>query len=108
MLTYCDISVAIILTVSFCRKCLEEWMQHLLEDGAGSKSRQKSRESRMQGNTNFTKSHKFLFLEALRLYNKSIIEAPHKSEELSIALGNRSAILFELKNYEVIDPCLHL
>lgn len=39
--------------------------------------------------------------EALRYYSGSIAAAPVDSEELALAFGNRSAILFRLQKYEL-------
>ena len=39
--------------------------------------------------------------EALECYTKSIAFAPDRSEELALAFGNRSAVLYRLQKYEL-------
>lgn len=62
------------------------------------KSAKKSEELRTLGNEKFKQGDDET---SLKLYTESIIHAPHGSSELSLALGNRSAVLFRLQQYEV-------
>ncbi|KAK7072872.1 hypothetical protein SK128_011166 [Halocaridina rubra] len=80
------------------------------------KSKEDSEKFRKEGNKAFEKKNRS---EALKLYNKSIVNAPHpplrigddiqadsqqkpdyETEALSLAYANRSAVLFELQQYE--------
>lgn len=59
-------------------------------------------EYRKQGNQYFSLKNRN-YVKALELYNQSICFAEAKSEDISIAYANRSAIYFEWKKY---DSCL--
>lgn len=63
------------------------------------KSSKKADELRKLGNEKFKSGYDEM---CLKLYTESIIHAPHRSEELSLALGNRSAVLFRLQQFEVM------
>uniref|UniRef100_T1GUG9 MYND-type domain-containing protein n=1 Tax=Megaselia scalaris TaxID=36166 RepID=T1GUG9_MEGSC len=52
-----------------------------------------------EGNENFSLKSRNYF-RALELYNKSICYSLSDSENISIGYANRSAVLFELKNYQ--------
>lgn len=62
------------------------------------KNNPKSLALRNEGSKCFSKKK---YINALRLYNESICFATENSEELSIAYANRSAVYFELKEYEL-------
>ncbi|XP_063696193.1 SET and MYND domain-containing protein 4-like [Culicoides brevitarsis] len=51
-----------------------------------------------QGNIEFKQSR---WNAALDFYNKSVVYMPARTPELAIALGNRSAVLFKLKEYQL-------
>lgn len=61
------------------------------------KSSKKADELRKLGNEKFKSGYDEM---SLKLYTESIINAPHESVELSLALGNRSAVLFRLQQFE--------
>ncbi|XP_028041143.1 SET and MYND domain-containing protein 4 [Bombyx mandarina] len=56
---------------------------------------------RNQGNLFFKATQNY---EALQFYNLSLIHAPLGTESYSLALANRSAVLFSMKQY---DECIH-
>lgn len=64
-----------------------------------SKSNEQSIAFRKEGNENFSLKSRNYF-RALELYNKSICYSLSDSENISIGYANRSAVLFELKNYQ--------
>lgn len=64
------------------------------------KNNQKSKEFREQGNEHFSKKVKSEYINALRLYNKSICYAKNGSKELALGYSNRSAVYFELKMFK--------
>ncbi|XP_069701173.1 SET and MYND domain-containing protein 4-like isoform X2 [Periplaneta americana] len=76
---------------------LLEWMKYTLNRSDYEKSSLKASEFRTQGNSVFRKQD---ITGSLALYTKSVIHAPPKSEELSLALANRSAALFHLEEYK--------
>ena len=63
-----------------------------------SKSAEKSLQFKQEGNRLFASKQNNLALEA---YNKAVSHAPQsehfKGEELSLALANRSAVLYQMK-----------
>ena len=62
------------------------------------KSSEDSIKYRTQGNEKFKARQDE---HSLHLYSKSILVAPLNSEEYAVSLGNRSAVLFEMKLFEV-------
>lgn len=91
--TSCDSSPA------WHRKELSEWIGKVLEKvPSESKCLKKSQELRNLGNVKFKQGDDET---SLKLYTESIIHAPHGSAELSLALGNRSAVLYRSQQYEV-------
>lgn len=67
-----------------------------------SKSSECSVKARREGNLLFLKNDHSpqVHEEIFRLYCKSIALAPNESEELALAYGNRSALLYHLQKYE--------
>lgn len=53
---------------------------------------------RAKGNTLYKDKN---YTKALHLYNLSITRAPRDSVEFGLALGNRSAVFYDLKMYKV-------
>ena len=56
----------------------------------------KAEESRMLRNKGNSAYGKKQFLAALAHYSQSILQAPLKSREAALSLGNRSAVFFEM------------
>jgi len=66
----------------------------------GDKDEEKSKRSRDLGNKNFQKK---VHEEAIRYYTEAVLLGPiegGKGREAALALGNRSVVLFTLKDYE--------
>lgn len=68
------------------------------------KSAQQSTDYREKGNAAYSSRNDQL---ALSLYNQAVRYAPSYSKELSLALGNRSAVLFNLKYYQLALDDIH-
>ena len=68
------------------------------------KSVQQSNDYRDKGNAAYSSRDDRL---ALSLYNQAVRFAPSYSRELSLALGNRSAVLFNLKQYQLALDDIH-
>lgn len=68
------------------------------------KTTEESKRLRDLGNQKYAKAD---VEGSLKLYTESIICAPHSSREMLLALGNRSAASFRLRNYEV-STTIHL
>ena len=81
---------------------LEIWLQTHTKKFTYNKSASLSTKSRKKGNLFYAQdSHsKDEHIEIFKLYCKSILYAPFESEELILAFGNRSALLFHLKKYK--------
>ncbi|KAK7604157.1 hypothetical protein V9T40_004430 [Parthenolecanium corni] len=74
------------------------WMEtHQSEKQSAGKSLEESKRLRDLGNLKYAKAD---VKGSLKLYTESIICAPHGSRELFLALGNRSAASFRLRNYK--------
>ena len=74
-----------------------------LNETTNSKNKTDSSSFRSEGNCLFTTSkniNPWIKEEILELYSTSIAFAPNDSNELALAYGNRSALLFHLKDYE--------
>lgn len=63
------------------------------------KSATRASNFRVQGNKKF---QKYDDAGSLVCYTQSVVNAPRDSEELSLALANRSAALFHLDAYQVL------
>jgi len=89
-----------LFTVAFyvCRSKLLKWMDRYLQLSNIAKSSEDSIKYRTQGNEKFKARQDE---HSLHLYSKSILVAPLNSEEYAVSLGNRSAVLFEMKLFEV-------
>lgn len=68
------------------------------------KCAKKSSEYREKGNEAYASNNNHL---ALTLYNEAVRYAPSHSRELSLAFGNRSATLFNLKEYHLASQDVH-
>lgn len=80
------------------------WMEtHQSEKQSAGKSLEESKRLRDLGNLKYAKAD---VKGSLKLYTESIICAPHGSRELFLALGNRSAASFRLRNYKVETTCI--
>jgi hypothetical protein len=93
-----------------CRKRLLDWIKFTHSNAKWMKSAAVASELRIQGNEKF-KEHDNT--GSLILYTESVVHAPRGSEELSLALANRSAALFHLGAYQVLTliicwVCLYL
>lgn len=66
------------------------------------KNSESSIQARKEGNLLFCKNDHSsqIHEEIFRLYCKSIALAPNESEELALAYGNRSALLYHLQKYK--------
>ncbi|KAJ9586076.1 hypothetical protein L9F63_020273, partial [Diploptera punctata] len=73
-------------------------MNHLLNASKWKKSISQASSLRLQGNTKYQQRND---AQSLTLYTESIIHAPKDSEELSMALANRSAVLYHMKSYQL-------
>lgn len=72
------------------------------------KSNVNSKKFREAGNKLFIKGFKFMY-EAMQLYNQALCMAePGDGDELSIAYANRSAVLFEWKQYDLCRDNIEL
>ncbi|KOB70912.1 Retinol dehydratase [Operophtera brumata] len=73
------------------------------------KSKTKSIDHRNKGDEHYKAGKK---RDALILYNKALAFAPNDSEEMMLAYGNRSAVMFNIRNYTAcrldINTCLSL
>uniref|UniRef100_A0A1B6BYA9 Protein-lysine N-methyltransferase SMYD4 n=1 Tax=Clastoptera arizonana TaxID=38151 RepID=A0A1B6BYA9_9HEMI len=79
---------------NFNKEYLIEWMNECLQEATNQlKSGYESCAFREQGNLFYKRGKD---KESLELYNKSVIAAPYESEEMALALGNRSAVLKRL------------
>lgn len=75
----------------FYSSYLEEWLIKKVKQEE--KSSSKSVEVRLCGNKFYQKGKD---CEALKMYNLSVVQAPHNTNEFSLALSNRSAVLARL------------
>jgi hypothetical protein len=87
----------LILNICFREKLLE-WIKYTQSNTEWMKSASMASKFRVQGNEKFKKCDD---AGSLAFYTKSVVNAPRDSEELSLALANRSAALFHLGAYQV-------
>jgi hypothetical protein len=80
------------------RETLLEWIRFTQSNTKWIKSATRASSFRVQGNEKF---HKRDDAGSLVFYTQSVVTAPRDSEELSLALANRSAALFHLGAYQV-------
>lgn len=82
-----------------CRKQLVFWLHSVMKNETSNKKNiQKSEELRKQGNKEFQNKK---YLASTKFYTLSLQYAPWESEDLPLALANRSAALFYMEKYEV-------
>ncbi|GFG35904.1 hypothetical protein Cfor_05261 [Coptotermes formosanus] len=86
----------LILNICFREKLLE-WIKYTQSNTEWMKSASMASKFRVQGNEKFKKCDD---AGSLAFYTKSVVNAPRDSEELSLALANRSAALFHLGAYQ--------
>lgn len=87
------------LFLNICsRETLLEWIRFTQSNTKWMKSATMASNFRVQGNEKFRKHDD---AGSLVLYTQSVVNAPRDSEELSLALANRSAALFHLGAYQV-------
>lgn len=60
----------------------------------------KAKTFREEGNTYYKEKN---YLYALRYYTESVSYAPYEHEEFCLALSNRSAVLYNLNEYQVLN-----
>jgi hypothetical protein len=87
----------LILNICF-RETLLEWIRFTQSNTKWMKSATMASNFRVQGNEKFRKCDD---AGSLVFYTQSVVNAPRDSEELSLALANRSAALFHLGAYQV-------
>lgn len=85
------------LSQNFYRDKLMDWMSHIRTGVKWEKLASRASAFRLQGNTKYQQKNDG---GSLALYTQSIIHAPKNSEELSLALANRSAVLYRMKLYQ--------
>ena len=76
-----------------------EWITKVKTTTKWEKSAKQASTLRLQGNTKYKQGNN---VASLALYTESVTHAPKGSEELSLALGNRSAVLYHMQSYQVI------
>jgi hypothetical protein len=81
-----------------CREKLLEWIKCTQSNTKWMKSASRASKFRVEGNEKFRKCDD---TGSLIFYTQSVVHAPRDSEELSLALANRSAALFHLGAYQV-------
>lgn len=87
------------LILNICsREILLEWIRFTQSNTKWMKSATRASNFRMHGNEKFRKRDD---AGSLVFYTQSVVNAPRDSEELSLALANRSAALFHLGAYQV-------
>ena len=87
------------LILNICsRETLLEWIRFTQSNTKWMKSATRASSFRVQGNEKFRKRDD---AGSLVFYTQSVVNAPRASEELSLALANRSAALFHLGAYQV-------
>ncbi|XP_011502335.1 PREDICTED: SET and MYND domain-containing protein 4-like [Ceratosolen solmsi marchali] len=80
------------------RKQILAWLHNVEQNQTSNKKNvQKSEELRKQGNKEFQNKKYFL---SIKYYTLSLQYAPSESEDLPLALANRSAALFYIEKYE--------
>lgn len=75
-----------------------QWFDNYSKRKINVKNDSESEKYRKLGNEYYIKRDN---KESLRYYNKSVIFATYKSKNYGLALANRSAVFFVLKDYEV-------
>ncbi|TRY73713.1 hypothetical protein TCAL_07774 [Tigriopus californicus] len=75
----------------------EDYMRSISSGSISQKDAKKSVQFRDQGNKNYQAKH---FYSALDCYTKAICQGPIGSETLALALANRSAVMFHLKEFQ--------
>jgi hypothetical protein len=83
----------------FCREKLLNWIKSTHSSVKWMKSASMASKLRIQGNEKFKECDN---AGSLMLYTGSVVHAPRDSEELPLALANRSAALFHLGAYQVL------
>lgn len=80
----------------------DSWINDFKNRKGQAKCSTTSTELRKEGNEIYLNSNHDASVheEAWKMYTKSIALAPHGSEELALAFGNRSAVLLHLRKYE--------
>lgn len=81
------------------RDKLLNWIIFTQSNAKWVKSASRASKFRREGNEKFKKCDN---AGSLALYTQSVVNAPRDSEELSLALANRSAALFHLGAYKVL------
>jgi hypothetical protein len=81
------------------REKVLEWIKFTHSNAKWMKSASVASKLRIQGNEKFKKCDNE---GSLMLYTGSVVHAPRDTEELSLALANRSAALFHLGAYQVL------
>lgn len=75
-------------------------LTHEIQENFCEKANYKSKDFRNNGNALYASKK---LCEALLMYTKSIAYAESDSEELALAYGNRSAVLFELAKFDLCE-----
>lgn len=92
-----------LLTNMFRNMCFREklldWIKFTHSNAKWMKTAPVASKLRIQGNEKFKECDN---VGSLMLYTESVVHAPRDSEELSLALANRSAALFHLGAYKVL------
>ena len=96
--------ITYILSSSNFSSLLQKSSPLLDEEATYSKCAKTSSQYRVQGNEAYTSQNNQL---ALSFYNQAIRYAPSYSRELALALGNRSATLFNLQYYHLAAQDVH-
>lgn len=73
----------------------------IFTDVVHQKNNEMSRKIRQKGNELFALKEEQYLITAMELYNQSICEAVHGSEDFGIAFANRSAVYLELGKHEL-------
>lgn len=94
----CMLLSNLLLNLCFREKLLK-WIKFTQSNVKWVKSASRASKFRREGNEKFRKCDS---AGSLALYTQSVVHAPRDSEELSLALANRSAALFHLGAYQVL------
>lgn len=81
-----------------CSYKIFEWFQNYTKKAVVTKNEKEAERFKKMGNSYYIKKQ---LKHALHFYNKSLRHSPHNSIIFSLTLANRSAVHFELSNYDV-------
>lgn len=95
--------MCMLLTNIFHNMCFREklldWIKYTHSNAKWMKTASVASKLRIQGNEKFKECDN---AGSLMLYTESVVHAPRDSQELSLALANRSAALFHMGAYQVL------